>query len=68
MCEVCNKRQADRKVIYGLYSAHRAGRPHHTLALCSVCSKDLWDGGSSAPLKNLVTAGLAHFEIEPLTE
>ena len=69
-CEMCQGRckttPATVRVTYGLYSAYEIGRPHHTLALCSACSKELWDGVDCAPLKVLVTAGLAHFALEPV--
>ena len=69
-CERCSglsrNTPATRKITYGLYRAYEAGRPHHVVMLCQECSKALYDGDGCVPLKNLVTAGLAHYVIEPI--
>lgn len=54
------------KITYGLYRVYEAGCPHHVVMLCQDCSKALYDGEGCVPLKNLVTAGLAHYVIEPI--
>ena len=67
-CQLCPGLGKDAwatvKITYGLYSAYAAGRPHLVLYLCPDCATDLWVGNGCVPLKNLVTAGLAHFVIE----
>ena len=68
MCDICDKNPPDRKITYGLYAEYERGRPHHVLKLCEGCAHDLWSGTSCAPLRPLVTAGLAHFVVEPLNE
>jgi ATP-dependent exoDNAse (exonuclease V) alpha subunit len=69
-CERCTHiglaRPATARITYGLYSAHKAGRPHNVIVLCRECSSDLYNGNGCVPLKNLVTTGLCHFQIEPL--
>lgn len=68
-CELCagygRRRPATVRITYGLYSAYRAGRPHHVVKLCHECHGELWEGGV-APLKPLVTAGLSHYVLEPI--
>lgn len=70
LCEICLGKNiqtpATRKVTYGLYRVYEAGRPHHVIILCQDCSKALYDGVGCVPLKNLVTAGLCHYVIEPI--
>ena len=70
-CERCQglakRTPATVKITYGLYRAYEAGRPHHIVLLCQTCAKVLYDGEGCVPLKNLVTAGLAHFVAEKIT-
>lgn len=70
-CERCSglgtTTEATVKITYGLYRAYAAGRPHHVVTLCRDCSKALYDGDGCVPLKNLATAGLTHYVIEPIT-
>jgi hypothetical protein len=69
-CERCSglnrNTPATVKITYGLHQAYVAGRPHHVVALCHECAKALYDGDGCVPLKNLVTAGFAHYAIEPI--
>jgi hypothetical protein len=66
ICEMCaehDKHDADRKITTGPY-----GGEMRTYSLCAGCADKLWNGtgGCIQALKNLVTAGINYFLIEPL--
>jgi hypothetical protein len=67
-CRMCREVPATAIVTYGLYEAYSRGQEHERLQLCSVCLKELWNGGERCRygIKGLVTTGLMHFEVERL--
>ncbi len=65
-CEMCpsdDVHEADRKITTGPY-----GGEMHSYCLCAGCSDKLWNGtgGCVQALKNLVTAGINYFLVEPI--
>ena len=63
-CQLCKKKSASVRVTYGYYKS----RTIQTLALCSECSQELWDGHKIRSLKNPVTAGIAYYIIKGIND